>query len=497
MVLPLLIEVAAHYVAISRFCRGRVRYNAEGIIERSATVFVIILGGGLDKITHGFQYIVGNVSIGGESLGLIICGVVTFLLLFSLFFGTPEPDEVSNRRAITLFFFQFFYLSAIIVTLQGIATMLTVGNLGNALEMPLDFLRQSKSIMELKGFPNHLNESDYASSNIQHQLEKQGVPMSDLLNFVNSWMDIADDDDHTDDPDRFKYPYNALLQMDVYVVERVLWNFDSYPDSGILLAQLDAFYQPDPDNITLVNNQTFNDVVEGVIISNATPALWFYAAGGSVLVTLGLMGLIRQWPRDRYEWGQTISRLLMGSAIIAFTAIDIHASNSIITDDFYYEGSRIWYLATHSLVLPPYAFALLVEQVIELILLGLAGRALSDFGSSTSALTRSMTRARPGGGGGRGGVGGGRYTRTGTSEHEDYFVYAEPMGQKGGFHSEAFGAFDSEAPYDPDNKVYPRPLMMSPPSGAPNFGPRVQKVNLRPGSGHSRRQSSVQSLVTQ
>jgi hypothetical protein len=64
---------------------------------------------------------------------------------------------------------------------------------------------------------------------------------------------------------------------------------------------MNAFYDPDPTNFTLVNNQTFSDIVEGVIISNATPALWFYAAGGSVLVTLGLMGIIRQWPRGERE----------------------------------------------------------------------------------------------------------------------------------------------------------------------------------------------------
>ena len=122
---PLLIEVAAHFIAAN--VPGRVRYPAAAIYERSATVFIITLGGGLDKITNGFQYIVGNVSITGESIGLIFCGALIFILLFTLYFGTTEGDKMGSRRALALFFFNYFYLSALIVTLQGVAAMLTVG----------------------------------------------------------------------------------------------------------------------------------------------------------------------------------------------------------------------------------------------------------------------------------------------------------------------------------------------------------------------------------
>lgn len=123
--MPLLLEVAAHFIA--QFVPGRVRYQAEAIYERSATVFIIILGGGLDRITQGFQYIVGNISVGFEGTSLIICAAIIFILLFTLYFGSSEGDKLGSRRALALFFFQFFYLSALIVTLQGIAAMLNVG----------------------------------------------------------------------------------------------------------------------------------------------------------------------------------------------------------------------------------------------------------------------------------------------------------------------------------------------------------------------------------
>lgn len=123
--LPVLIEVAAHFVA--QFVPGRVRYNPEAIYECSSTVFIIILGAGLDKITDGFQFIIGNISIGLEGAGSILTAAIIFILLFTLYFGTSEGSRPGSRRALTYFCFQFFYLSALIVTLQGISAMLSVG----------------------------------------------------------------------------------------------------------------------------------------------------------------------------------------------------------------------------------------------------------------------------------------------------------------------------------------------------------------------------------
>ena len=122
---PVLVEVISHFVAAN--VPGRVRYPAEAIYERSATAFVIILGGGLDKITNGFQYIVGNVALGLKSAAVIFSAAIIFILLFSLYFGTNAGNRLRSRRALALFFFNFFYLCALIVTLQGIAALLAIG----------------------------------------------------------------------------------------------------------------------------------------------------------------------------------------------------------------------------------------------------------------------------------------------------------------------------------------------------------------------------------
>lgn len=75
---------------------------------------------GLDKITHGFQYIVGNVSLGERGIGLIFSAAMIFVAQFTLYFTMTENGrDMSNRRILTWFFFHYLYLSALIVTLQG------------------------------------------------------------------------------------------------------------------------------------------------------------------------------------------------------------------------------------------------------------------------------------------------------------------------------------------------------------------------------------------
>ncbi|KAL5506911.1 hypothetical protein ACEPAH_6367 [Sanghuangporus vaninii] len=482
---PLLVEVASHFVAAT--LPGRVRYPARKIYERSSTVFIIILGGGLDKITHGFQYIAGNVSLGLKSLGLILCGVVIFALLFTLYFSSSEGDTLGSRRALALFFFQFFYLSALIVTLQGIAVMLEVGNIGSALETPFRFVKDTQSLLDSKGFAVYLNETDYGYD-ISRKINKTGVALQSLVEYVNWGVQeaVLQRD--------YNLTFNCLLQADIVLIASVLTNFNAMPESGsILNAELNLFWDTDAWNYTFVNNATFNKLAGDIITSNATPALWFYAAGGSVLVTLALMSLINRSPRDKYEWGQTISRLVIGSVIIAFTAIDVNASNDVLGPDLEYEGSRIWYLATHSFVLPPYALALVTEQLIELALLHLAGRSYGNF--SFSIFWRKVPRVVP-------------YIPTGTTDQSYSFdtrtstrrMYDEPFDH----HDLAYDPYEKTTEYN----GMPQPpitTVASPPAGAPTFGSRNEhksqsKENI---PGNMRRiyrkmssQSSIQPLIS-
>jgi hypothetical protein len=116
--LPIVVEVACHYVALhlSHF----VRYPSSSIALRIGTVFLIILGAGLDKITGGFKSIVGNGGLKFDGVHILIAASLIFIALFSLYFQTPgSSDRLGRKRLLTWFFSHFLFFSALIITLQG------------------------------------------------------------------------------------------------------------------------------------------------------------------------------------------------------------------------------------------------------------------------------------------------------------------------------------------------------------------------------------------
>ena len=115
---PSLIEIAIHFVALK--LPGYVRYTTELVYARSGTAFIIVLGSGLDKITSGFQFIVGNTGLGRDGIPIFIAAAAIFIGYFSLYFNTPgSKREIKSKRALSWFFSHFFFLAALIVTLQG------------------------------------------------------------------------------------------------------------------------------------------------------------------------------------------------------------------------------------------------------------------------------------------------------------------------------------------------------------------------------------------
>jgi hypothetical protein len=83
------------------------------------------LGAGLDKITTGFQTIVGNAGLGRDGIPIFISAAVIFIGFFSLYFGTPgSKRKLGSGRVLAWFFSQFIFLAFLIVALQGFCSLL-------------------------------------------------------------------------------------------------------------------------------------------------------------------------------------------------------------------------------------------------------------------------------------------------------------------------------------------------------------------------------------
>jgi hypothetical protein len=106
-----------------------------------------------------------------------------------------------------------------------------IQNLDNALNVAFDFLRTSESVMQSKGFSVPLNESDYASKGIDSQLQKQGISLETILPYINFYIHNASQEQPVD----YSLPFNALLQMDLYIMERIADVGHNYPCFRCLL----------------------------------------------------------------------------------------------------------------------------------------------------------------------------------------------------------------------------------------------------------------------
>ena len=63
------------------------------------------------------------------------------------------------------------------------------------------------------------------------------------------------------------------------------------------LNKMFVFIDADASNFSIVSNSSYHEITEMIIADNATPALWFYAAGGMILITLALNKIVTSLPR--------------------------------------------------------------------------------------------------------------------------------------------------------------------------------------------------------
>ncbi|TCD69115.1 hypothetical protein EIP91_008757 [Steccherinum ochraceum] len=372
---PIVLEIISHFVVSFLAKAGNqmyVRYDAKMFNARAATVFIIILGGGLDNLTQGFHFMVGNLSFGVHRIGVIFCSCIVFILLFTLHFTVipaKNRDDIRDKntkrkRDLGLFFFEFFYLCAVVITLQGIAAMLQVGNVGDSMQSAFQFLRESENVLNSTGFAKQLT-SDIYDANTVHRLQTDGYDVDELLVPINNFIPPGPDPDATT-------AYEVLLVVDMNILGGGLQVINALPQDSANLIRNEILAFVDA-NFTDVNRARFIDVAEMTITAYATPALWFSSAGGAVLLLLGATTLIDRWgDMHLYVWIQVASRFVVGILLIILVSLDKDASTVFLDKNYQYTGSRIWRFATESWILPAYALVLLLEQLWEYLWVYLA-----------------------------------------------------------------------------------------------------------------------------
>ncbi|KAF7976379.1 hypothetical protein HWV62_6951 [Athelia sp. TMB] len=337
--LPIFVEVISHFVALH--LPGFVGYTTEGIYARSGTVFLIIMGAALDKITGGFKNLVGNAGLGAQGIPVFGAAAVIFIGFFSLFFATPGSNrETSSRRTLAWFFSQFCFLSALIVTLQAVANSISFVNLNGAL-LKIDGAIQDAVQWQLNNtLGTNLTASTFPNS--VSLFNDLGLSFEDTIDELNADLYLGQQQNST------LIWLAGAIQTELAVFGEVLSPeiLDATPDqSSLLFAKLNALLATDPTNTTALNYASLQDIYSGILKDRGSSALWLYPAAGATILGLVLMSCIKGMPRDKYEWGILGTRCTIGTATCFLAILDIGSSKPIYDADGNMTDSKIWFLA--------------------------------------------------------------------------------------------------------------------------------------------------------
>lgn len=362
---PMVIEIVSYFIAHEQ--PGRVAFPAEGIIRRSATVFIITLGGGLDKITAGFQLIIGNTGLGVDGIGVFISAAVIFVSQFSLYFGSSgSKQKLFGHRATAWFFSHFFYLAALIMTLQGVSTSLSFSNINHAIQAQTAALTPVRNFMQSNPGIN-ITAGEFPDSQIT--FEKLGLSFPGVVSALNTNIELGRQRNDS------SMAEGAWLQQSLTLIDLVLQPFDADPQPRTLLwAKLQIFLTAPPNNTTEVNVANWWNIYDGMVRSLGSSVLWFYPAAGSTLVALAFLSLIRGRPRDAFELASVASRLFFGVGVLLLSLFDIHSSIPVVDGDGDPTSSMIWRLTWNNWVLPLFAIAVGGLSTIEFLLAYFANR---------------------------------------------------------------------------------------------------------------------------
>ncbi|KZT33436.1 hypothetical protein SISSUDRAFT_1132557 [Sistotremastrum suecicum HHB10207 ss-3] len=187
---------------------------------------------------------------------------------------TIEDAEPSDRQLLTWFFFNFVFLSCIILTLQAVARLVAFDNMQVALSKLLNLMEgisKTNAPFNATQFPD-----------AEKGFTDLGISFTDYIRALNLYMPEAETGNNL--------TASKGLEATVAVPVIVLYQtFDAVPDDGSLLsADVDELLNGLIGNATLAAQ-----ILADVEASRINSAFWFFGVAGGTLMALAAMNAIR------------------------------------------------------------------------------------------------------------------------------------------------------------------------------------------------------------
>ncbi|KAF8882722.1 hypothetical protein BD779DRAFT_913545 [Infundibulicybe gibba] len=301
---PMMLEIISHF-AIARIKDHE--YNSKSVAKRSATLFIVVLGEGLNQITGSFKYVVGAVGFTGRGLVIMLSAGVIIIGELSLYCRHNwRVDRCGPRRTLLWFFSHYLLMASLILTLQAVRYLLSFANLYSAITT---LLAMADDIADKTYFGSVKSVTAGMFPDAENAFIDLGLPFDSFIGIVNTVL---------------ANPLNGtarthLAQTLIYVASVTFNEFDAFPSPGSpLFNQTQTFLEApfvDPNSVfTLLGD---------LITSRLQSAFWFWGVAGGSLIILASMSLMLRKPADKYETIGIIARFVFGAAFLGLTGLTV------------------------------------------------------------------------------------------------------------------------------------------------------------------------------
>ncbi|CAE6349136.1 unnamed protein product [Rhizoctonia solani] len=356
--------------------------------ERLEGITTVVLGEGLNGIAGTLYSVISAPGLGGPVAANIACTAIMVYFLAYFYFEGPtgrRDPKGSEVRHMWWMMIHLPFLLGIILLLLGVKNQFIMTSY---LSTALKTFRQFGEIMG----DQQISLDDSASEKnlpMKNFLLKRGVAWANEFRTLNDsvtsngTIPLADvSEERFDDIVGIWNMRISLKIMKQYYM--TFMGKDAKIDPSIE-AKIADYYTNDTSPLMdwkeqpeLASSYHYESIITELLKTHLEGARYIMALAGAILIFLGVMNRIHSKPRDRFQWGIIMSRIIMGLALIVLLVLNVGDIQSLWVWD-YQESQQAgvfrWVWAW--MVLPTLAIAFGTEFIIEAVLLRCAGLAIA------------------------------------------------------------------------------------------------------------------------
>ncbi|KAH7338463.1 hypothetical protein B0J17DRAFT_424007 [Rhizoctonia solani] len=349
--------------------------------SRLEGITTIILGEGINGIAGTLYSIISAPGLEGPIVVNIICtGFIVYFLAFLYFEGPTsghtDPKDMTRRKVYWLLLHLPFLLS-IVLLLQGVKNQfLLTSFLSTARTIAKDLENLDEELLVIWSQPNLRSNTTIIRRLVNYGIswpQEYDMLLQNMTNGRSFQADVSAP--LTEEQKGELYIWHWRLSLRALLrIHGIFMGENGVPQST--KSRIDDYYQnataPRQDHDAPSDafaNLHYYQILEEVLEHSVQSARYIMVLAGLIFILLGALDLTHSKPRDRFQCGAIISRLLMGWAFLFLLLLNVGSRQSLWVnrgDEHEQAGVFLW--ISSYWVLPTIALAFGIQSLIETVL---------------------------------------------------------------------------------------------------------------------------------